>query len=65
MEIKVDKDKCFGCGQCFYNYDELFECDDDGLAKAKVNEVSDEFKDDALDAANGCPANAINVKTAN
>jgi len=37
----------------------LAELEDDGLARAKVSSVKDEFKDDAIDALEGCPTSAI------
>lgn len=59
MELKVNKDLCIGCGACQAVCPEVFELEDDGLARAKVSSVKDEFKDDAIDALEGCPTSAI------
>ena len=57
-KVKVDKDKCIGCGACTAIAPDVFEFDDDGLAKAVKEEVNDEVKT----AAEGCPTEAITVE---
>ena len=57
--LKVDKDLCIGCGACQAVCPEVFEIEDDGLATVIVEEISEDIKDDALDAKDGCPTNAI------
>ena len=59
MELKINKDLCIGCGACQAVCPEVFEIEDDGLAYAKVNEVPEEFEEDAIDAKEGCPTGAI------
>lgn len=59
MKLKVDKDLCIGCGACAATAPEVFEIDDDGLAICKVEEVPTEVEEDAIDAKEGCPTNAI------
>ena len=59
MKVQVNKDLCIGCGACQAVAPDIFEIEDDGLAHAIEPEVSDEFKDDALDALEGCPTSAI------
>ena len=59
MKLKVDKDICIGCGACQAIAPEVFEIDDDGLATTIVEEISEDFKDDAIDAKEGCPVSAI------
>ena len=59
MNLKVNKDLCIGCGACQAACPEVFEIEDDGLAHAKVDVVPDEVEDDAIDAKEGCPTNAI------
>lgn len=59
MELKVNKDLCIGCGACQAICPEVFELEDDRLAHAKVKEVKDDVKDDAIDALEGCPTSAI------
>ena len=59
MKFKVDKEICIGCGACGAIAPDVFEMDDDGLATAVVDEVPFDLKDDAIDAMEGCPVNAI------
>lgn len=60
-KVTVDKDKCIGCGACTATCPEVFEFDNDGLAKV----VKDEINDDVKMAAEGCPTEAIEVKEEN
>lgn len=57
-KVEVDKDKCIGCGACTAIAPDVFEFDDDGLAKAVKNEITD----DVRTAAEGCPTEAITVE---
>lgn len=57
MEVKVNKEKCIGCGACTAICPDVFEFDDDGLAKAIKNEINEDVKT----AAEGCPTEAITV----
>ena len=57
-KVEVDKDKCIGCGACTAICPDVFEFDDDGLAKA----VKQEVNDDTIAAAEGCPTEAITVE---
>ena len=59
MKLRVDKDICIGCGACGAICPDVFEIDDDGLATAIVDEVSEEIMEDAIDAKEGCPVDAI------
>lgn len=58
MKLKVN-DNCIGCGACQAICPEVFEINDDGYATTIVDEVNDELIDDAIDAKEGCPVNAI------
>lgn len=59
MKLKVNKDLCIGCGACQALANEVFEIEDDGLAKVIVDEVPNELIEDATDAKEGCPTEAI------
>ena len=59
MKLKVDKDICIGCGACQAICPDVFEIDDDGLATSIVDEVPEEVMEDAVDAKEGCPVDAI------
>lgn len=63
MKAHVDKDTCIGCGLCPSICPDVFSMDDDdGKAKAIVDEVSEELQDDAEEAAASCPVEAITVE---
>ena len=59
MKLVVDKDICIGCGACQAIAPDVFEIDDDGLATSIVEEINDEVSEDAIDAKEGCPVDAI------
>ena len=54
--VKVDKEKCIGCGACESVCPEGFEMGSDGKAKVK-NPKAKCIKE----AAESCPVNAISV----
>lgn len=58
-KVKVLKDVCIGCGACQAICSEVYEIDDDGLAKVIVDEVPEEVMEDAVDALENCPTGAI------
>ena len=62
MKGFVDKNICIGCGVCPTVCPEIFEMDDDGLAKASESEITDDLVDSAKDAEEQCPVNAITVE---
>ena len=62
MDVKVNKDACIGCGACQAVCPKVFELDDDGYAKTIKNEIKDEEKDEVIEASEGCPTSAIEVK---
>lgn len=59
MKLEVNKDLCIGCGACQAICPDVFEIEDDGLAGVIVEEIVDDVKEDAIDAKEGCPTNAI------
>lgn len=64
MKFKVDKDACICCGACAAICEEVFEInDDEGYAVAKDVEITEEIKNDAIDAMEGCPTSAISEST--
>lgn len=62
MKLKVNKDLCIGCGACQATCSEVFQIDDDGLAKVIVDEIPQNLEEDAIDAKEGCPTDAIEEK---
>lgn len=59
-KFKVNKDICIGCGACAAICPEVFDIDDDGLAKTiKEENLTEEEVENATDAMEGCPTSAI------
>ena len=62
MRVKVDVEKCYMAGECYYNHPELFRMGDDGTPVVLVDESSDDgLIRHAREAAEVCPAGAIEV----
>lgn len=59
MKVKVDQDKCIGCGACPSLVPEVFDFNDNGLAHTIVDTVPENLKEDTVDALNNCPVGAI------
>lgn len=53
--VKIDKQKCIGCGLCASICSEVFVMDKDGKAKVKSNKNLPCVKE----AIESCPVNAI------
>ena len=61
MKASVSEE-CIGCGMCEGICPDVFEVGDDGLAHVIVDEVSADVEDDAKQAAEDCPVEAITVE---
>lgn len=59
MKATVDKDTCIGCGLCPSVCPEVFEMDDDGKAKVKVEAVPSSSEGETKEAQDSCPVSAI------
>ncbi len=60
MKLKVNKEKCIGCGQCVSITDQkVFDFDDDNLAKVIESPVTPENEETANEAMENCPTGAI------
>lgn len=58
MKVKVDQDKCIGCGACVAIASENFDFNEEGLSSVIGDEVTDETRN-ALEA---CPVYAISIE---
>ena len=58
-KVKVLKDVCIGCGACQAICSDVYEIEDDGLARVIVDEVPENLEEDAMDALENCPTSAI------
>ena len=59
MKVRVDQDKCIGCGLCASLAEAIFTLNDEG--KAEAGQVSPDDEAAAQDAAANCPVEAISV----
>ena len=66
---KVAKDECIACGMCGSVAPEIFDFDDDGHShniyegddNTGTVEIGEDLHADLMDAAEGCPTEAIKV----
>jgi ferredoxin len=61
MRATVDEETCIGCGLCAETCPEVFEMVDE-KARAKMDEVPDEFAETCREAAEDCPVEAILIE---
>ena len=62
MKVRIDKDLCSGTGLCQGTCPEVFEIDNDGLAKVLTEDVPDQYEDACREAADGCPTGAVIIE---
>ncbi|GAA0970643.1 ferredoxin [Acrocarpospora macrocephala] len=59
-ELTVDRSLCIGSGQCVLAAADVFDQDDDeGLVEVVVPEIDPVIADDVIQAADGCPSQAL------
>lgn len=61
MIATVDS-SCISCGVCPDICPEAFKIGDDGLAEFYIDSIPDEIQDRAIEAADSCPVNAIQIE---
>ena len=61
MKAIIDEDLCTACELCVDICDAVFEMGDD-VAIVKVDEVPSDAEDDCNEAAESCPAEAIEIQ---
>ncbi len=62
MKITIDLDKCYRSGECYYNHPQLFQANDAGDPELAVQDVTDDLRQQAEQAADLCPAQAITLE---
>jgi len=63
MKVKIDVEKCYKSGECYYNHPELFKMGDDGHPVVLLGDVADEVMlAHARQAVEVCPAVAITLE---
>ena len=59
MNLKVNQDKFIGCGQCVSICEDVFNFNDDGLTEVIETPIKEEHIEDATNAKESCPTEAI------
>jgi len=59
MTVKVDKEKCLGCGTCVGICPEVFQLGADGKAEVKPGADFAKNADKIAEAISSCPVQAI------
>ena len=65
MKVTVDQNKCIGCGACQAMCPDVFEFNDDGIMDVTNSIISEDNKEDVMDAEESCPVSAIEVEQKN
>jgi ferredoxin len=62
MKVVVDMNKCQAHGQCVFAAPDVFQLDGNGRL-AYVPDPDDALRDEAEEAADACPLQAIRIET--
>jgi ferredoxin len=62
LVIEIDRELCYGFGDCVSTVPNVFELDDE--EKAVVIDPNGASRDDLVDAAANCPVTAITIREA-
>lgn len=62
MKAKVDRDTCIGCALCTSICPEVFEMDDENIAIVIADPVPADVEEEAKDAEDQCPVDAISIE---
>lgn len=66
MCVKLDSEKCIGCGSCVSLTDQkIFDFDDEGKAYVVSENIADEDMDTVKSAIDYCPTSAIYFESEN
>ncbi len=60
MKVRIDLDRCIGCGTCEELCPDVFEVGDDGFARVVIDDPS-AGADCIIEAVESCPQEAISV----
>lgn len=62
MKAQVDKSLCIGCALCVSMCDTVFAMNKDGISESIINEIPNSLLEDAEEARNCCPVDAISIE---
>lgn len=61
LKVKVEADLCAGCAVCESSAPDVFKMNDDNIAVVQPDGLAKADKDTVVEAAQGCPSEAIIV----
>ncbi len=61
MKVKVDQDKCIGCGLCVSLAEEVFVLNEEGKSDVKGECFEEECWERVKEAVSSCPVGAISL----
>lgn len=61
MKVHVDLDACTGHGRCYSLATDIFDSDDQGHSRPRLEEVPAGLEQQARNAVSNCPEGAISV----
>jgi len=59
MKVRVDPELCIACGACISVAPDVYDWDEEGKARAVVEEVPPELEELAREGLESCPTEAI------
>jgi len=59
MNIKIDQEKCIGCGYCVSVAPEVFRLNEENKSEVIAEADLSQFEDKIKESAQGCPVQAI------
>lgn len=59
MRVEVDQELCISCGACIDICPDVFEWNEDDKAQSIVDEVPEGLEEQAREAVENCPTDAI------
>lgn len=62
MNIQVDESLCIGCAMCVSMCESVFAMNEDGISEVIATEVTDEMMEEAEEARDCCPVDAIVIQ---
>ncbi|HBS93645.1 MAG TPA: ferredoxin [Firmicutes bacterium] len=62
VRLYVDQDLCISCGACVGICPDVFDWNDDEKAHVTVDPIPEDMEDEALEAQESCPTEAIQDK---
>lgn len=62
MSIQVDESLCIGCAMCVSMCDSVFAMNEDGISEVIATEISSEMLEEAEEARDCCPVEAIVIE---